>query len=138
MPTNRDSARRQPPAPLIGICWDDGTQYVALMQSASAIPDAGDLIDSDLKHVDVWPSIAGRFGKSNDDEYFNVRRGRVLYIRSEDQSIIYHGYKEGSPWLDRLPVIAAEFRLRNWRPHFDDHYRFGPDVDEVFDDELDD
>lgn len=134
--TKRRRPNQDASLPFVGIWWDDGRQCIAVMQPASAIPNAGDVVDSDLKHADVWPSIAGRFGMAKDEEYFNVRRGRVLYCRSVGQAIVYHGYKAGSPWLARLPVVAAEFRLRSWRPQFDDHYRFGADVDEVFDDEF--
>jgi len=65
----------------VGIWWDDGVQCVALLQSVSALPGAGDLVDSDLKHVDVWPSIARRFaGMSEDDEYFAVRRPSHIFV----------------------------------------------------------
>ncbi len=117
--------------PLIGIWWDDGTTLVARTHSPDENADGSTWIDSDLNHVDEWSRVAPQFGLSARSEYFSIPRGRVLLNRSTGVGLIYHGAATSQ---DRLPVIAAEFRLETWTARIDDHYQMGRDADALFED----
>ena len=120
-------------APLVGIWWDDGEQIVALThpptEDASA---AAGLIDSHLEHWREWTDVALRLARSANDEYFCVPRGRVLLRRETGQGMIYHG---SATTPARLELIAAEFKLANWKAAVDLHYEFGEAADALFDDD---
>lgn len=116
---------------LIGIWWDDGTSLVALTHSPSENSSGQAWIDSNLNHAEEWKSVAPQFGLSAQSEYFSLPRGRVLFNRLTGTGLIYHG---AATHADRLPVIAAEFRLKNWTARIDDHYQMGRDADALFDD----
>jgi len=116
---------------LIGIWWDNGMTLVALTHSPDENSGGQDWIDSNLNHADEWKYIAPQFGLSARSEYFSIPRGRVLLNRLTGTGLIYHG---AATHADRLPVIAAEFRLNNWTAKIDDHYQMGRDVDALFDD----
>ena len=57
---------------------------------------------------------------------------RVLLRRETGQGIIYHG---SATTLARLELIAAEFKLENWKAAVDLHYEFGEAADALFDDD---
>ena len=117
--------------PAVGIWWDNGQQIVAYpLLPGEADREVG-LCDSDDTHNDLWPDAARQFGLSDDDEYFSVPRGRVLWSPSKKTSIIYHG---NATTPDRLQKIAAEFSLSDWEACSDIHYMMGDAIDDLFDD----
>ena len=118
--------------PGIGIWWDNGVEIAALVHSISENSScSGPRIDSDLSHADDWPRVAGKLGRSVDDEYFCVPRGRVQLDVRSNSGIILHG-----PATDRrrLELIAKRFGLETWRAELDTHYYHGADADRLFDD----
>ena len=110
-------------APLVGIWWDDAGWLVALTHSPNVDSHGTDLVDSDLDHWREWPSIAHRFGRPPESEYFAVPRGRVMHRANGGPALIYHG---SSTPHDRLLVIAAHFRLDRWESRLDEHYELEP------------
>jgi len=118
--------------PQIGIWWDNGHVVVAFPVAAGIPDQATGMCDSDDSHNDCWPEAAMRFRAEQDDEYFSVPRGRVLYDPKRQKSIIYHGNHTSAV---RLSLIAAEFALENWEPRLDGHYMMGPAADRFFDEE---
>jgi hypothetical protein len=119
--------------PLVGIWWDDGEQVVALSHPPSVTgPTTGGFIDSHLEHWREWPDVALRLARSADDEYFCIPRGRVLMLSTTGQGMIYHG---SATTPARLELIAAEFKLENWKAAVDLHYEFGGAADALFDDD---
>lgn len=126
-------ARKLKDLPLVGIWWDDGKQIVALTHPPAAADSTADtLIDSHLEHWREWPDVALRLARSADDEYFSVPRGRVLLRSKTGQGMIYHG---SSTTLARLELIAAEFKLSDWKAAIDLHYEVGDAADALFDDD---
>lgn len=120
-------------APLVGIWWDDGQTLVGLAHPPTERPSiTAGFVDSDLEHWREWRQVASRFGKSANDEFFHVPRGRVLLRRQTGHGMIYHGSATTSA---RLELIAAEFKLENWKAAIDLHYEFGEAADALFDDD---
>jgi hypothetical protein len=89
-------------------------------------------VDSDLTHLDAWPTVAAQFHCSRDDDYFVVPRGRVLFERRSDAGVIYHGNETDAATLRR---IAKAFNLKRWRAEVDEHYLMGSAADQLFGDE---
>ncbi|BBO31095.1 hypothetical protein [Lacipirellula parvula] len=126
-------ARSTKDLPLIGIWWDDGDRIAALSHlPVVSGPIAGGFIDSHLEHWREWPNVAPQFGRSANDEFFHVPRGRVLMRRQTGQGMIYHG---SATTQARLALIAAEFKLENWKAAVDLHYEVGDAADALFDDD---
>lgn len=118
---------------LVGIWWDDGEQIVALSHPPVVRgPAAGGFIDSHLEHWREWPDVALRLARAADDEYFCIPRGRVLIRQSTGEGMIYHG---SATTPARLELIAAEFKLENWKAAMDLHYEVGEAADALFDDD---
>ena len=117
--------------PKIGIWWDEGKHLVALAHSSNVNAFHGRYIDSNLTHVEEWSAIAGQFGKSPDDEYYETPRGRVLLDTKRNIGVVYHG---SSTSKSRLAKIAKAFELKEWVAELDDHYEMGENVDFFFDD----
>jgi len=105
--------------PITGIWWDDGTKIVAFRSETSHACQISGLCDSENSHNDLWPEAAMRYDAGEDDEYFSIPRGRVLWNPVKLQSIIYHG--NGTSAV-RLEKIAAIFKLSDWTTHSDIHY----------------
>ncbi len=89
------------------------------------------LCDSENSHNDLWPEAAMRYDAGEDDEYFSIPRGRVLWNPVKLQSIIYHGNGTNAA---RLKEIAAIFKLTDWTTRTDIHYMMGNAADHAFDD----
>lgn len=115
--------------PQIGIWWDNGAIIVSFPVSAHIPDPVTGLCDSEDSHNDCWPEAAMRFQAEQDDEYFSVPRGRVLYDPRRKKSIIYHGNRTAK---SRLPLIAAEFALKHWESLQDVHYMMGSAADRFF------
>ena len=118
--------------PLIGIWWDDGVTLAALAHSPDVSSSGTDRRDSDLQHVKEWPRVAKQFGRSPDDGYETVQRGRVLFDTQTKSGIIYHGSATSKA---RLKLIAKEFQLTSWKAFGDSHYAFGDEIDQLFEDD---
>jgi hypothetical protein len=114
----------------IGIWWDDGKTLAAITHSpAENSSRQADFIDSNLNHVDEWPGVATKFGKTASDEYFSVPRGRVVVHGRTGEGITYHGSATSK---DRLQAIAAAFHLTNWKASPDLHYETGAALDDLW------
>jgi len=108
-------------------------QIVALSHPpVQSSPTASGFIDSHLEHWREWPDVALRLARSADDEYFCIPRGRVLIRSTTGQGMIYHG---SATTPARLELIAAEFKLENWKAAVELHYEFGGAADALFDDD---
>jgi hypothetical protein len=120
--------------PHVGIWRDDGSTIVALPHKHSENTTCiGGHIDSNLAHVDAWPSIAAQLGRNGEDEYFCVPRDRVLWDATNQRGIILHG---PATIIERLKLIAQRFNLgEDWNAETDCHYFTGDDADSLFDDE---
>jgi hypothetical protein len=114
----------------IGIWWDDGQTLAAITHSPAenSSRQAG-FIDSNLNHVDEWPGVAQKFGKTARDEYFIVPRGRVILHGRTGRGVIYHGTGTSA---ERLKPIAAAFNLANWKAVVDLHYETGAALDDIW------
>jgi len=73
-----------------------------------------------------------QFGAGEDDEYFSIPRGRVLWNAANQTSVIYHGNGTDQ---SRLQQIAKVFKLTKWTAHPDIHYMMGSAADRMFDDD---
>jgi hypothetical protein len=124
----------QIPEARVGIWWNNGSTIVALTHALNeTVTRIGNRIDSDLAHVDEWPRVAKKLGRTIADEYFCVPRGRVVFDVKSRRGIILHG-PATSP--ERLELIAQRFGLgENWKAEQDTHYFTGDDADRLFDDE---
>ena len=72
-----------------------------------------------------------RYNASEDDEYFSIPRGRVLWDPVNLQSIVCHGNETSAT---RLKEIAAFFKLTDWTAQTDIHHMMGNAADHAFDD----
>lgn len=117
--------------PQIGIWWDDGKKIVAFPQEPGRASQITGLCDSDDSHNELWPEVAMRYNADEDDEYFSIPRGRVLWNPVKLQSIIYHGNATNA---ERLQEIAKVFNLTDWTARADIHYMMGNAADHAFDD----
>jgi hypothetical protein len=116
--------------PLTGIWWDNGVKIVVVAHPfAQNSHQTGSLIDSNLTHAVVWPSVAAELGRNAEDEYFVIPRGRVLVDLRLRIGIIVHGPATNR---SRLRQIARRFRLISWKAEIDDHYCIGADADRLF------
>jgi hypothetical protein len=119
--------------PYVGIWWDNGTTIVALShRNTENVTRVADRIDSNLAHVDEWPKIAAKLGRTGEDEYFSTPRGRVLWDTKKRCGVILHG---PATCPERLELIALRFHLgTRWTAEQDVHYFVGDDADRLFDD----
>jgi len=117
--------------PVTGIWWDDGTKIVAFPSETSHACQISGQCDSDDSHNDLWPEAAMSYEAGEDDEYFSIPRGRVLWNPVKLQSIIYHG--NGTSAV-RLKEIATIFKLTDWTTRTDIQYMMGNAADHAFDD----
>ena len=119
--------------PHVGIWWDNGNTIVVCSHPHTEnVTRTRALLDSNLAHVDQWPTVAKQLGQSASDEYFSVPRGRVLLNVDSMTGIILHGH---ATTRKRLELIARRFGLQAWKSELDIHYFTGPDADRVFDEE---
>ena len=118
----------------VGIWWDDGSTIVALAHAQIGNVTRGrNRVDSNLAHVDEWPRVAKKLGRTIADEYFCVPRGRVLFDVKSRRGIILHGPATS---VERLKLIAQRFNLgKGWRTETDCHYFTGDDANRLFDEE---
>lgn len=118
----------------VGIWWDDGSIIVALAHEQTENVTRGrNRVDSNLAHVDEWPRVAKKLGRTIADEYFCVPRGRVLWDATNQRGIILHGPATS---VERLKLIAQRFNLgEGWRAETDCHYYTDADADRLFDEE---
>ena len=93
----------------------------------------GTRLDSNLSHADEWAQVARKLGRTTDDEYFSVPRGRVLLDLDSLTGIILHG---PATKPKRLALIAQRFGLAKWRAELDQHYFTGEDADRLFADDA--
>lgn len=117
--------------PLIGIWWDDGRAIAALSHEIDIDSTGNELVDSNLSHSESWSRICHVLGMTEDDEYFIVPRGRVLYRSMNGRGLIYHGRGTSQR---RLQEVAKAFRLTAWDSCLDDHYAVDEDAYRVFED----
>lgn len=118
--------------PLIGIWWDDTKKLVVAAHAPTTKSAGEDWYDSTKSHDSEWKRVAHRFGKSSDDDYFVIPRGRVLLSRDKKLGRILHGNGTDA---SRLQVIARRFQLDHWEAVLDDHYLVGKEADALFDDD---
>ena len=127
---NNKSAPTINDGPLVGIWWDNGSRLVVRCHSPCENTFQGAWLDSELNHIDEWPSVAVEFGLRETVEYFSIPRGRVLLRPGTFNAMIYHGNGTAA---DRLQVIAERFRLQTWEAKTDPHYAIGAEADAFFD-----
>lgn len=119
--------------PRVGIWWDNGKTIVVRAHPCTEnATRTRALVDSNLSHADEWHVVAKRLGRTTDDEYFSVPRGRVLLDVKSMTGIIFHGPATTHP---RLALIARRFGLQTWKAELDTHYFTGPDADQLFEEE---
>ncbi len=119
--------------PHVGIWWDNGKTIVVCSHPYTEnVTRSRTLLDSNLAHVEQWPSVAKQLGQRATDEYFTVPRGRVVMDLNSMTGIILHG---NATTRRRLEMIARRFRLRNWRSEFDHHYLTGEAADRLFEED---
>jgi len=73
--------------PQIGIWWDGGEQLVVFSHAPTDVEPIEGICDSELAHADLWPEAAMRFGKTPDEEYFCVPRGRIVWLGTRRTSV---------------------------------------------------
>jgi hypothetical protein len=131
MKGKRAMAASNTKTPQIGIWWDDGRQVVPFTQPLGEVEPTEKICDSDLAHAEMWPEAAKYFGRTADDEYFSVPRGRVVWLVTSKKARIIHG---NATRPDRLKAIAKAFNFGKWEAQSDDHYAMGDRVEELFED----
>jgi hypothetical protein len=92
------------------------------------VTGTGTRLDSNLSHADEWAG-AKKLGRTTEDEYFSVPRGRVLLEVASLIGVILHG---PATKPKRLTLIARRFGLATWRAELDAHYFTGEDADGLF------
>jgi hypothetical protein len=127
----KQSSATSPADPMVGIWWASERKLVGLTQPAEAAEISGDFLDSPLQHIKEWSKVAAEFGYRAKDEYFLVPRGRVLLRAKSRHGVIYHGNATNT---ETLATIARVFGLNEWTCSRDEHYLFGAEADELFDD----
>lgn len=122
--------RRATGKPRVGIWWDTGKIVAALAHPPTEnVTCTGTRLDSNLSHADQWTKVARKLGRTTEDEYFSVPRGRVLLDLDSQTGIILHG---PATKPNRLALIARQFGLGGWRAELDQHYFTGEDADWLF------
>jgi hypothetical protein len=117
------------PNPSIGIWWDTGKLIAAIAHPPTEnTTRTGTRLDSNLSHADEWAQVARKLGRTTEDEYFSVPRGRVL-LEMDSSGVILHG---PATTRKRLALIAKRFGLAKWRAELDQHYFTGEDADGLF------
>ena len=118
------------PQSRVGIWWDTGKTIAAIAHPPTEnTTRAGTRLDSNLSHADEWTKVARKLGRTTDDEYFAVPRGRVLLEGDSQTGVILHG---PATKPKRLALIAKRFGLGQWRAELDAHYFTGEDADGLF------
>ena len=110
------------PNPRVGIWWDTGKTTAAIAHPPTEnTTRTGTRLDSNLSHADEWAQVARKLGRTTEDEYSSVPRGRVLLDVDSVTGIILHGPATSR---QRLELIARRFGLVKWRAELDQHYFF--------------
>jgi hypothetical protein len=118
------------PNPRVGIWWDTGKLIATIAHPATEnTTRTGSRLDSNLSHADEWGQVARKLGRTTEDEYFSVPRGRVLLEVDSLTGVIVHG---PATKPNRLALIARRFGLAKWRAELDAHYFTGEDADRLF------
>lgn len=118
------------PNPHVGIWWDNGKIIAAIAHPPTEnTTRTGTRLDSNLSHADEWAVAARKLGRTIEDEYFAVPRGRVLLEVDSLTGVILHG---PATKPKRLALIAKRFGLAAWRAELDQHYFTGEDADRLF------
>ena len=117
--------------PQIGIWWDDGEQLFTCAHAPSDVEPIEGIFDSEASHVELWHEAAMFYGKTDDDEYFCVPRGRIVWLQNDNKARIFHG---NATTPDRLDVIAEAFNLKDWDAQPNIHYMMGDRADDLFED----
>lgn len=121
------------PNPRVGIWWDNGKIIAIVHPITENTARTGSRLDSNLSHADEWAGVARKLGRTTDDEYFSVPRGRVLLEIDGLTGIILHG---PATKPNRRALIARRFGLAKWRSELDQHYFTGEDADRLFADDA--
>jgi hypothetical protein len=120
------------PNPRVGIWWDTGKTIAAIAHPPTEnTTRTGTRLGSNLSHTDEWAAVARKLGRTTEDEYFFVPRGRVLLDVDSLTGVILHG---PATKPTRLALIARRFGLAKWRSELDQHYFTGDDADRLFED----
>ena len=97
----------------VGIFWskDDNLIFVRTQDIENAISTQIS-IDSTFSHSDEWEkiSIILKSNVSKSGEYFELPRGRILYLKEKKSYVIYHGNIFNDNLLKK---IIIEFQLEN-------------------------
>ena len=118
------------PNPRVGIWWDNGKIIAAIAHPPTEnTTRTGTRLDSNLSHADEWTKVARKLGRTTEDEYFSVPRGRVLLEVDSQTGVILHG---PATKPQRLALIAKRFALVKWRAELDQHYFTGDEADRLF------
>ena len=108
--------RTQAPGFHVGIWWHDDERLVAFLQSIAEIKAVGHLIDSDLSHDAIWETARHELTGHENDEYFDIPRGRIVWDTAHCSGILYHGNATPTEVFEEL---AKLFRLPRWEARLD-------------------
>jgi hypothetical protein len=73
-------------------------------------------------HVKVWPRFQRRYPVLIDTDYIDIPRGRVLYLQSAHQFIVYLDRKLATPKVKAAVLAAFALPRRGTKFEFDPHY----------------
>ena len=113
----------------VGVWWHLRDRLLACRQSVEGIEGPGGLLDTDLSHDAVWPVVRQELGCTEETEYFDVPRGRVLFDARQLSGVIYHG--NATP-REVLQQLARVFGMARWDERRDEHYLTGEALQEFY------
>jgi len=67
-------------SPMIGIFWIYKGQILQFAESVQNVPPGGGFKDSNFTHDAYWSQVQRMYPELADKEYFDIPRGRVLFV----------------------------------------------------------
>ena len=83
--TKAVSGNKHPTEPHAGIYWWYRGKVVAFTEPVSAVEPVEHVHDSALGHDPMWPQVQRQYPPLRDKEYYDIPRGRVLYVADRDE-----------------------------------------------------
>ncbi|RYZ44641.1 MAG: hypothetical protein EOO72_05740, partial [Myxococcaceae bacterium] len=96
-----------PPEPRLGIYWLVNGKVESFSQPMSEVRPVDMVRDTDLGHADTWPRVVGRHPELRGREYFEVPRGRVLFVECETIFRVFMPSREAAQKELVAQVVAA-------------------------------
>lgn len=113
---------RPQPISRVGIFWWWRSRLLAESVAVAAGVAFNGVVHGGRDHVKVWPRFQRRYPALIDTDYIDIPRGRVLYLQSEEQFIVYLDPKLATPRVKAAVLAAFALPRRSTKFEFDPHY----------------